>query len=264
MKTDNKKKDKDWSWLWFIVVSAVAIFLWANTIQIVSYISKNHLPEGHGLKLGEIGDIYGSVNAIFSGLAFAGIIITILLQRKELKSQREELEDTRKEFEITRITNLIFKQLDRIDSTVSKLSFSHNGGHVSSGIFSLQEINREIKYGLPVDLETLQLTANHPSFIQINNYRNAITELFKTVVISKEIIDNLIGTTEIGEIEEGKLNSIFIQNLDAEIIDLARYCDLIYHKYIDADFMGNGNTRVQNEVRELKSYSNTIINFGKA
>lgn len=46
---------------------------------------------------GTAGDMFGTVNALFSGLAFAGIIYTILLQRTELKFQREELELQRAE-----------------------------------------------------------------------------------------------------------------------------------------------------------------------
>jgi len=46
---------------------------------------------------GQFGDMFGTVNALFSGLAFAGIIYTILLQREELKAQREELQLTREE-----------------------------------------------------------------------------------------------------------------------------------------------------------------------
>lgn len=47
---------------------------------------------------GVFGDSFGILTALFSGLAFAGIIITILLQRIELKLQRQELRDNRKEF----------------------------------------------------------------------------------------------------------------------------------------------------------------------
>lgn len=43
------------------------------------------------------GDAFGAVNALFSGLAFAGVIIAIRLQSKELQLQREELEQTREE-----------------------------------------------------------------------------------------------------------------------------------------------------------------------
>jgi hypothetical protein len=46
---------------------------------------------------GNFGDSFGGINALFSGLAFAGIIYTILLQKKELTLQRQELADTRVE-----------------------------------------------------------------------------------------------------------------------------------------------------------------------
>lgn len=46
---------------------------------------------------GTFGDSFGAVNALFSGLAFGGIIYTILLQRKELTLQRQELAETRVE-----------------------------------------------------------------------------------------------------------------------------------------------------------------------
>ncbi len=51
---------------------------------------------------GTFGDLFGSVNALFSGLALAGIIMTILLQRLELKNQKEELQLTRDEMKLTR------------------------------------------------------------------------------------------------------------------------------------------------------------------
>lgn len=46
---------------------------------------------------GQFGDMFGAVNSLFSGLAFAGVIYTIYLQKKELSLQRLELIETRKE-----------------------------------------------------------------------------------------------------------------------------------------------------------------------
>ena len=51
---------------------------------------------------GQFGDLFGSVNALFSGFAFAGIIYTIFLQRKELSLQRKELRLQREEMEASR------------------------------------------------------------------------------------------------------------------------------------------------------------------
>ena len=42
-------------------------------------------------KAGLFGDSFGVLNSLFSGLAFAGIIVTVLLQKEELKLQRKEL-----------------------------------------------------------------------------------------------------------------------------------------------------------------------------
>lgn len=48
-------------------------------------------------KSGVFGDSFGLLTSLFSGLAFSGLIITILMQREELALQREELGLTRKE-----------------------------------------------------------------------------------------------------------------------------------------------------------------------
>jgi hypothetical protein len=47
----------------------------------------------------DFGDMFGAVNALFSGLAFAVLIYTMWLQREELELQRQELQETRRELE---------------------------------------------------------------------------------------------------------------------------------------------------------------------
>lgn len=66
----------------------------------------------------EFGDSYGALACLFSGLAFVGLIYTILqqhkdlnMQRKELELQRQEMEDTRREF--ARQTELMRLQLSK-------------------------------------------------------------------------------------------------------------------------------------------------------
>lgn len=46
---------------------------------------------------GQFGDLFGADNALFSGLAFGGVIYAIFLQRNELSLQRRELSLTRVE-----------------------------------------------------------------------------------------------------------------------------------------------------------------------
>jgi hypothetical protein len=45
--------------------------------------------------MGQFGDLFGGINALFTGLAFAGVVYTIFLQRHDLRTQNEELRATR-------------------------------------------------------------------------------------------------------------------------------------------------------------------------
>ena len=62
----------------------------------------------NGVLLGDLaafGDSFGVVTALFTALAFGGLIWTVLLQGKELSLQRKELAETR-------FTNAFFKLID--------------------------------------------------------------------------------------------------------------------------------------------------------
>lgn len=57
---------------------------------------------------GPAGDMFGAATSLFSGLAFAGLISTLLMQRQELELQRGELKETREEFARQRFENTLF------------------------------------------------------------------------------------------------------------------------------------------------------------
>lgn len=59
---------------------------------------------------GLLGDSFGAINSLFSGLAFLGLIYTILLQQKELELTRMELNRTANAQEETQ--KALIKQLD--------------------------------------------------------------------------------------------------------------------------------------------------------
>lgn len=48
-----------------------------------------------GVRSGTFGDAFGTINALFSGLAFSGVIITLLMQRGDLAEQRKEASEAR-------------------------------------------------------------------------------------------------------------------------------------------------------------------------
>ena len=72
--------------------------------------------------MGNFGDKFGAVNALFSGLALFGIIVSILIQQKELNLQRNELKETRREFLINRLTNIVFNKTDNLIKEINSYS----------------------------------------------------------------------------------------------------------------------------------------------
>lgn len=60
---------------------------------------------------GSYGDQFGALSALFSGFAFAGIIYTILLQRKDLLATRAEVERQNKISEKQMFENTLFQML---------------------------------------------------------------------------------------------------------------------------------------------------------
>lgn len=80
---------KDWKLPVGLIV--IIIFAWLTSWGLIS-----NFIEAPGDR-GVFGDMFGAVNSLFSGLAFAGLIYTILLQKNELGLQRQELELTRRE-----------------------------------------------------------------------------------------------------------------------------------------------------------------------
>lgn len=89
---------------------------------------------------GTFGDQFGAVNALFSGLAFAGLIYTIILQRKDLKLQRRDLRQQRTEMKaqtaqfekenetlrIQRFENTFFNMLSQFQEIVNNISYSYH------------------------------------------------------------------------------------------------------------------------------------------
>ena len=91
MTSENDEKSTTW-WGLITVLAIVGVIVILGLIEAGVYISF-HKWEHRGL----LGDMFGVGNAVFSALAFAGVIIAILMQKKELELQRKELKLTRDE-----------------------------------------------------------------------------------------------------------------------------------------------------------------------
>lgn len=93
----NSPLDQTWfAFLMLAIIAAIIVGLWLKVPQFL----------GDGLcpakDKGTFGDSFGSVNALFTGLAFAGLVFSILLQQRQIRLQRadflmqiQEMKDSR-------------------------------------------------------------------------------------------------------------------------------------------------------------------------
>lgn len=77
------------TWMLLMALGAIIALIIIYLIAVKGF----GVPDGPGT----FGDTFGAANALFSGLALAGVIIAILMQKQELELQRQELAQTREE-----------------------------------------------------------------------------------------------------------------------------------------------------------------------
>ena len=106
-------------------------------------------------KAGVFGDSFGVLNALFSGLAFAGVIITMLLQKEQLELQLKELIENREQFarsataqedaaRLSALSALLIEykqQLAENEQAISKSGYRIGGDKV---VTRLQDENTEL------------------------------------------------------------------------------------------------------------------------
>ena len=134
-KSNNKDsvESKNDLWKTLLYAGLAVLFIWLLSWVLIDLcISESN-------DRGTFGDKFGAVNALFSGLAFAGLIVTLLYQKEELKLQREELAQTREELKgqreefeeqnktmkRQRFENTFFNMLSLQQEIVANLSFEY-------------------------------------------------------------------------------------------------------------------------------------------
>ena len=86
----NNEKEQVSGWIWFWAILGCFI-LWSVGSIGTRYIAEHCFVVSEGDSAALYGDSFGAINALISALAFAGVIVTFYLQRKELDLQRQDL-----------------------------------------------------------------------------------------------------------------------------------------------------------------------------
>lgn len=112
------------------------LILWVTYLGVSYYIDYNRYTESWN-NAGAFGDMFGGFNALVSGLAFAGLIVTIWQQKESLEIQQSELLETRKELqeqtkqfrdqvelnELNQRRTEIYQHLERLSQLVNNIEY---------------------------------------------------------------------------------------------------------------------------------------------
>lgn len=246
-------------WITFILIAIVAILIWRSTFYIIPFFAVKYFPgiNAQYPTYGEIGDMFGAVNAIFSGLAFAGIIITILLQKTELSEQRKELTETRNEFQVNRFTNLIFKQIERIDSTVRVLEIKNYNGDVYKGTIGIYLLNQ---WFMPFICETTEKKKNiNHELKSINWNSRSIIELSTTLEDSSKIFLRIVQNSDLENSIKKDLAYVYYNNVGEEI---KSFVENVYHvlRY-NIEVVKNSPVKVDAKILEIVTNAKNQIDI---
>lgn len=171
------------AWIIYPIALKTVDSLITQSISHTSSITEEATPtktelENIGLVYGTYGDSYGSLNTLFSGLAFAMLILSLLMQREELQAQRKELEAQRKEIQesnkiaegqreitkqqgdlikqqiiVSREQNLnfvLFQYFEKLDSTINGMSVKARfGNNQLQGFEIFKDFSKELLHSLP-------------------------------------------------------------------------------------------------------------------
>lgn len=135
----NNNDNKSRLWIWIVLAIIGVIAAWGLSWWLIN---RNI---DCATDRGTFGDMFGAVNALFSGLAFAGLIVTLIYQKEEIKLQRDELAETRKELQGQR------EEFEEQNKTMKRQRFESTFFNMLS---LQQEIIASLSYENPIQDET--------------------------------------------------------------------------------------------------------------
>ncbi len=219
-------KKSNISWRIFVILAIVVVIIWGSFWY---FLSNN--PDR-----GTFGDMFGSVNALFSGLAFAGVICAILLQMKELSLQRNELKLTRDELKGQKM------QMELQNKTLLKQNFENT-------FFQLLGLHQQI-------LGAIDLIVRQGSVI---SGRDCFSKFYDSLkkTWAKEIAKN-IGE---GKTKEEVLNLVYLKFNNKHQSEFGHYFRSLYHiiKLIDHSDVEDKRLYTNLVRAQLSSYELTLL-----
>ena len=118
----------------FFILCGVIIALWGAYWGVVFFIDYD---KGKWNNAGTFGDMFGGFNALISGLALAGLIVTIWQQMKSLEIQQDELSATREELK---------KQTEQFRAQIEQNELNQKRAEIYQELERMEYLVKNIEY----------------------------------------------------------------------------------------------------------------------
>ena len=217
---DKEKKElSTWEIIGFITF---VVLVW---VGLGFYASKQQEP-------GTFGDMFGAANALFSGLAFAGLIYTVWLQRIELRFQREDLEATRLVLDAQRA------QMEAQNQTLRRQNFENT-------FFQLLRLHNDIVNSIDlVDKDTNRITKGRDCF---NIFYSRLWKVYRAQTKIKD-------AKQLSSLSQ--LNEVYMEFYSSYSSELGHYFRSLYNivKFVKNSEVGDKNLYTNLVRAQLSSY----------
>lgn len=213
----------------FISIIFIVVALWLGSWYFIdNFILTASSADSDSAARGQFGDKFGAINSLFAGLAFAGIIFTILLQRGDLIETRKAISRERFETTFFELLNLHMNITERVatrgavgkDAFVSfheVLKAKDSDFHV---FCALSKINRD---NIRVMIDS--------KFVSIEKYPELTTadvnNIQEALKIGVRSLENYLDKTL--DLHEKKITNAYRSAAEENIDDFAHYFRNLYN-----------------------------------
>ncbi|OCA70781.1 hypothetical protein BBI01_12635 [Chryseobacterium artocarpi] len=163
---------------------------------------------------GVFGDSFGALNTFFSALAFCGVVISIIIQRKDFdESKYQYLHD--------RMTSFMYVQLDRYEKILEKLEIVNNDVKICNNealIYLFENLKPIYIEFAETREQRLNIALNSKEAILQNlNLIKESNSKISSFIISTDncflTLNDILNTSELTINDKNELKSIFNKNL---------------------------------------------------
>lgn len=249
----------------FLLIALAVIVIWAASWTLIdNFVLSGSATESNTAVRGQFGDKFGAINSLFAGLAFAGIIFTILLQRGELIETRKAISHERFDTTFFELLNFHKNVAESVETRGGKgkdafVSFHETfiGKDPDFSIFmALRQVSRE-KVRVIIDTKIVSKLENDAlSDADVNNIEEALKQGVRS-------LENFLDSTI--DMHEKKVIKAYSAAAEERIDDFAHYFRNLYNilKFINESDEIDNHERVRYAkfVRSQLSEAELVVIF---